>query len=154
VTFVTRRSTIAPRADTLVQNMASTGRPLQLILARNLMASLHTPAFLIDGPGQIVFFNEAAGAVLGQRFEETGPLAAEEWTTRFGPFDDDGMPLGYGEIRLTQALRGHHAAHARMKIRSAQGTEHRIEVSALPIQSDDGFEGAMVFFWPEPDEED
>lgn len=153
MTSVTRASADLTSRDTLAFTMASTGRPLQLILARNLMASLHTPAFLIDAPGQIVFFNEAAGAVLGQRFEETGPLPVEEWTTKFGPFDDEGRPLGYGEIRLTQALRGNHAAHARMRIRSAQGTEHRIEVSALPIQGDDGFEGAMVFFWPEPDEE-
>lgn len=128
--------------------MNAPGRPLQLILARNLMASLQTPAFLVDAPGQIVFYNEAAGALLGRRFEESGPMPAAEWTTTYGPFAPDGRPLGYGEIGLTQALRGNRAAHAAMRIRSAQGAEHDIEVSAMPIQGEDGFHGAMVFFWP------
>lgn len=128
--------------------MNAPGRPLPLILARNLMASLQTPAFLVDAPGQIVFYNEAAGSLLGRRFEESGPMPAAEWTTTFGPFDADGRPLGYGDIGLTQALRGNRAAHATMRIRSIQGAEHEIEVSAMPIQGEDGFHGAMVFFWP------
>jgi hypothetical protein len=128
--------------------MSTTGRPLQLILARNLLASLHTPAFIIDAPGQIPFYNESAAAILGRRFEESGPLSAEEWTTTFGPFGDDGKPLSYHEIGLTQAAYGNHAAHERMRIRSVQGTEYEIEASVLPLVGDDGFHGAMVFFWP------
>ena len=54
-------------------------RPLELILARNLLASLSTPAFLVDRRGEIAFYNEAAGALLGRRYEDTGPMPAEEW---------------------------------------------------------------------------
>ena len=53
----------------------SSQRPIELILARNLLSSLSTPAFLASGPGEIIFYNEAAGAILGQRFEETGKLS-------------------------------------------------------------------------------
>ena len=40
-------------------------KPLELILARNLLTSLSTPAFLVDENAALVFYNEAAGALLG-----------------------------------------------------------------------------------------
>jgi len=133
--------------------MSSTGRPLQLILARNLLASLNTAASLLDARGEVVFYNEAAGSLLGRRFEETGPMPAEQWTATFGPYDEDGRALSYDEIGLTQDIRGDRAAHASMTIRSAQGVQHRIAASAVPIRGDDGSHGAMVFFWPVPAED-
>jgi PAS domain-containing protein len=51
----------------------SSPRPIELILARNLLSSLSTPAFLASGPGEIIFYNDAAARILGQRFEETAP---------------------------------------------------------------------------------
>ena len=60
-------------------------RPLELILARNLISGLSTPAFLVDDEGVVVFYNEAAGALLGRRFEEAGRYRPEEWTRRAGP---------------------------------------------------------------------
>ncbi len=56
-----------------------TQRPLELILARNLMSALSTPAFLVDEGGLLVFYNEAAGMMLGKRFEELGTVGPEEW---------------------------------------------------------------------------
>ena len=41
-------------------------KPLELILARNLLTSISTPAFLLDEHGALVFYNEAAGALLGR----------------------------------------------------------------------------------------
>ena len=49
--------------------MAEAQKPLELILARNLLSSISTPAFLVDAEGMLVFFNEAAGALVGRRFE-------------------------------------------------------------------------------------
>ena len=46
-------------------------RPLELILARNLLSNLATPAALTNEPGDIVFYNAAAGEFLGRPFEET-----------------------------------------------------------------------------------
>jgi PAS domain-containing protein len=124
------------------------GRPLQLILARNLLASLSTPAFLVDADGDVLFFNEAAGAMLGRRYEETGRMLAGEWTATFGPFDDNGEPIPFADLPLTAALRGNRPAHAGFRIRSATGVDHEIEASALPIIGDTSFHGAMVVFWP------
>jgi PAS domain-containing protein len=123
-------------------------RPLQLILARNLLSSLSTPAFLVDAEGQLLFFNEAAGALLGRRYEETGQMAPAEWTATFGPFDDEGRPIPYDEVSLTTALRGNRPSHGGFRIRSAAGVDHLIEASALPIVGDDNFHGAIVVFWP------
>jgi PAS domain-containing protein len=125
----------------------STQRPLELILARNLLATLSTPAFLVNQPGDIVFYNEAAGAVLGRRFEERGTLSARDWVETFGPFDDEGNPIPIEEQPLTTSLRRNHPDHSRHRIRSLSGAEHHVEVSGVPVIGADGFVGAMVFFW-------
>src|SRR5437016_1501375 len=101
-------------------------RPLELILARNLVASLSTPAFIVSGPGEIIFYNEAAGNVLGRRFEEAGKMSAEDWTREFGPFADDGEPIPLEEQPLTVALRADRAGHATYNIRSTTGATREI----------------------------
>src|SRR5215213_5436638 len=122
-------------------------RPIELILARNFLSSLSTPSMLVNRPGDIVFFNEAAGALLGQRFEETGTLSATDWTRRFGPIDETGEPIPVEDQPLTAALRRGQPGHAEHRIRSVDGTCNDIQVSALPIIGADGFQGAMVIFW-------
>lgn len=126
-------------------------RPLQLILARNLLSSLSTPSFLVDVAGNLLFFNEAAGGLLGQRWEETGQMTADQWTATFGPFDEEGDPIPFDEVPLTLALRGNRPSHGGYRIRSAGGVEHAIEASALPLVGDQSFQGAIVIFWPEGD---
>jgi len=79
-------------------------KPIELILARNLMASLSTPAFLVDEDGVLIFYNEAAGAMLGKRFEEAGAMPPEEWGTAFGPMDEHGNPLPFDELPLVISL--------------------------------------------------
>ena len=123
-------------------------KPLELILARNFLTSLNTPAFLVGGSGELLYYNEAAGALLGMSFEESGRMSAEKWGHSFGPFDTDGRMIPYDKLPVTRALREGHPSHADFTIRSMRGTEHEIEVSALPIMADEGQEGAMVFFWP------
>ena len=51
-------------------------------------------------------------------------------------------------LETTRALRDGRPAHARFCVHSVNGDSHEIESSALPIEGSDGFEGAMVFFWP------
>lgn len=123
-------------------------RALELILARNFLASLSTAAFLVDRPGRIVFYNEAAGELLGRPFELAGEMGAEEWTRRYGPFGPDGAPLPFDELALTRATRESRAAHAEFTIRSEQGVEHDIEATAFPVVGAEGFHGAVVMFWP------
>ena len=125
-----------------------TQRPLELILARNLMSALSTPAFLVDEGGLLVFYNEAAGMLLGKRFEELGAVGAQEWGSLFGPFDEDGEPIPYDELPLVTAVRAGRPAHAELCVRSTDGTQHEVEVSAFPILTAHGSQGAIAVFWP------
>jgi PAS domain-containing protein len=133
--------------------MEGAQKPLELILARNLLTSISTPAFLVDEGGSLLFYNEAAGALLGIPFEEAGRMEAHEWGTRFGPFGSDGKRIPFEELPLTIALREGRPSHASFRIRSAQGDEHDIEVSALPITAEEGPSGAMAIFWPIGDQQ-
>ena len=129
--------------------MESAQKPLELILARNLITSISTPAFLLDDHGMLVFYNEAAGALLGRPFEDAGRMTPEEWTATYGPFGEDGTPFGLDDLPTTEAIRKGRPAHAVFRIRSTGGVEHVIESSAFPIvASEEGSSGAMIFFWP------
>jgi PAS domain-containing protein len=133
--------------------VASPHRPLELILARNFISSISTPAFLVDAEGTLVFYNEAAGALLGMSFEEAGAMLADEWGTAFGPFDGEGKQIPVEELPLTIALRQGRPAHSHFMIRAVTGEEHDIVVSALPILSAEGSSGAIAIFWPASEDE-
>lgn len=123
-------------------------RPLELILARNLLTSLSTPGFLLDGEAALVFYNEAAGALLGRTFEEAGRMDADQWTRAFGPFGSDGVPVDVDALKTTEAIREGRPAHARFTIRTADGSSEAVEASAFPIVASESSSGAMILFWP------
>jgi PAS domain-containing protein len=123
-------------------------KPLELILARNLLTSISTPAFLVDSDAAVVFYNEAAAALLGRSFEDAGRMSAEEWTSAFGPLDERGEPIDVDRLAVTEAIRAGRPSHGEFRIRSAGGGLTRIEASAVPIvASAQGSSGAMIFFW-------
>lgn len=123
-------------------------KPLELILARNLLSSITTPAFLVGEEGLLLFYNEAAAAMLGRRFEELGSIPAKEWTAEFGPFDGDDLPIPYDEIPATLAVRDNRPFHGTFRIASAHGDHRNVEASAIPIVGPGGATGAIVIFWP------
>jgi hypothetical protein len=69
----------------------------------------------------------------------------------FGPFDEQGDPIPYDELPLVISIRQGRPAHANLSIRSADGSVHEIEVSALPILTPHGSRGGIAFFWPVSD---
>ncbi len=125
-------------------------KPLELILARNLLTSISTPAMLLDADAAVVFYNESAAAMLGRSFEDAGRMTAEQWTAAFGPLDGDGAPLAVDTLETTAAIREGRPAHGSFSIRDASGGRVSIEASAFPIvASEGGSSGAMVMFWPQ-----
>jgi PAS domain-containing protein len=129
--------------------MSPSQKPLELILARNLLTSISTPSFLVDGVGTMIFYNEAAAALLGRSFEEVGQMSAEEWLATFGPFSREGEPVDLDEISLTQAIQDGQPAHGSFCIRTARGEEETVEAAAFPlVASANGTSGAMIMFWP------
>jgi PAS domain-containing protein len=130
----------------------SVQKPLELILARNLLSSISTPAFLVGEQGALLFYNEAAGALLGRRFEETGVMPAPAWTREFGPFDADEQPISYDQLPATAALRENRPYHGNFRICAAGGSHQDIAASAIPIVGPGGSSGAIVIFWPVSEE--
>jgi PAS domain-containing protein len=122
-------------------------RPIELILARNLLSSLSTPALLTDDSGTVVFYNEAAGELLGRRFEECGPMTVAEWGEAHGPFDESGARIPYEELDLARGMQRGRPGHSRFRIRSAEGSSCMIEASGMPIVTGGGQRGGMTFFW-------
>ena len=120
---------------------------LELILARNLVSSLELAAVLLDLEQSVVFFNDAAGELIGARFEETGPMALAEWQGRFGPLSVGGTPVAVERLPLTSALREGRPAHARLRLRLGE-RELGVEASGLPLVGPGGYQGALVVLWP------
>jgi PAS domain-containing protein len=132
----------------------SAQKPLELILARNLLSSISTPAFLVGDHGTLMFYNEAAGALLGRRFEEAGRMTADEWTSEFGPFGADGEPMSPEENPATIALRENRPYHGKFRIAAAGGNLQDIVASTIPIVGPSGSSGAIVIFWPLTEDEE
>jgi PAS domain-containing protein len=127
--------------------MADDHPALDLILARNFIAAIMTPAFIVDPDGVMTFFNEAAGQLIGRRFEETGRLTREEWNM-IGPVDEQGQPVPSDRMPMTVALREGHPAYGRFRIKTDQGLLMDVDTSAVPLISNGASSGALVTFVP------
>jgi PAS domain-containing protein len=124
------------------------GHPIQIILARQLAGYLNVPLFLVDPKGNLLFYNEPAEMILGQRFDETGEMPAEVWSTAFAPEDDGGNPISPNELPLMIAIAKQRPAYRRFFIRGLDGCLRDVEVTAIPIVGLDGeFLGAAALFW-------
>jgi len=123
-------------------------KPIELILMRQLASSLAMPIFLVDSAGNLVFYNEAAEALLGRRFEETGEMALGEWSTLFTPTAEDGTPLPSDTLPLSVVLEKRRPAHRVFWIRGLDGIRRKIEATAFPLEGQSGRHlGAVAVFW-------
>jgi PAS domain-containing protein len=125
---------------------------VELILARNLITAVELAAFLVDPDGVVVFFNDAAGDLIGRRFEEVGRLDRDDWSSQFGPFDEFGQLVPTDSLPLTVALREGLPANGRFHVRVRSEDLIEVEVSALPLVTTEGFQGALVLFWRAQDD--
>lgn len=112
------------------------------------MSALSTPAFLVDEGGLLVFFNEAAGTLLGKGFDEVGHVGPGEWGGLFGPYDGAGEAIPYEELPVVRAVRVGRPAYASFGVRAFDGQVHAVECSAFPILTAHGSQGAIAIFWP------
>lgn len=119
-----------------------------MILGRQLADSLSVPVFLVDPEGNLLFYNPPAEAILGQKFEETGPMPVGVWGTSFYPHEEDGSPIPPEGLPLVQTINTHVPAHRTFWIKSLNGKSTNISVTSIPIIGRSGkFCGAMAIFW-------
>jgi PAS domain-containing protein len=121
---------------------------IETILCRHWASHLQTPVFLVDPEGNLLYYNEAAEAILGRRFAETGMMSAAVWSTAFKTTDENNVPIKPEELPLRIALSERRPANKRFWIVGFDNYRRYIETTALPlIGHADRFLGAVAFFW-------
>ena len=124
------------------------GQPIEIILLRELADHLSTAIFVVDPDGALVFYNEPAEELLGRRYDETGSLALDEWSTIFKPTNGRGVPLPPEKLPLAISLAEHRPTQGRIWIQGLDGVRRRLEIAALPLRGQWGDElGAVAIFW-------
>ena len=119
-----------------------------LIMARDFASRLATATFLVDPHGNLIYFNEAAEAVLGEGFIEGRSMPASEWSTTCQPQDLEGRTVPLESLPLGVALTRHEPAHGSLRITGTDGIARAIEVTGVPLFAHAGeFVGAMAIFW-------
>lgn len=127
-------------------------QPIEIILNRQLADCLSIPVFITDTAGTLVFYNEPAEQLLGSRFEETGAMPAEKWSTVFTPMDEHDKIIPPEDLPLVKTLKDCYPYHKTFWIVSLQGKKEKISVTSYPIIGrEDKFLGAVAIFWKAKD---
>jgi PAS domain-containing protein len=127
--------------------------PIEIILNRQLADCMAIPVFLTDTAGNLLFYNEPAEDILGKRYEDTGEMSVEEWSTVFKNKDEAGLELPPEELPLVKTLKNNLPYHKTFWIESLQGKSEKISVTSYPIIGRAGeFLGAVAIFWRPFDE--
>jgi len=121
---------------------------IEIILSRQLADCLSMPVFITDTTGNLIFYNEPAENILGTRFEDTGEMKVETWSTIFKQQDDKGKLLSPEELPLVRTLKDCYPYHKTFCIVSLKGASEKISVTSYPIIGRTGkFLGAVAMFW-------
>jgi PAS domain S-box-containing protein len=121
---------------------------LVLILAREFASNLATPMMLTDAEGTLVFFNEAAEAIVGRTFAEAGEMSFSEWSERIAARTPAGTPLAPERRPVAIALEERRAAHEQFVVTALDGSRREIAVTAFPLYAHaDEFVGVVGIFW-------
>src|SRR5512147_1731955 len=120
----------------------------EVSLARALAKSLVIPIFIVDPDGSLLYYNEPAEEILGERFEDTGEMPASVWSRLFVPTDEEGNPMLPESLPLMIALTEHKASHKGIWIKGIDNVKRHIEITAFPLLGQaDRFLGAVAMFW-------
>ncbi len=124
------------------------GEPIEVILLRQWSSYLGLPVWIMDAKGTLIFYNEAAEAILGRRFEDSGAIELEELGSLFVTTAEDGSALASDEIPIGVALLHHAPAHRRLRFTGLDNVHRLIDVTAFPITGHGGRQlGAVAMFW-------
>ena len=119
-----------------------------ITLSQQLAENLTMPIFVVNPDGDLIYYNNPAGSILGTRFSETGVMPANVWSTKWHPVDQDGDSIPPDELPLVIAIKEQRPAHKVFWIVDLDGNLREIEVTALPlIGKDNRFLGGMAIFW-------
>jgi PAS domain-containing protein len=123
-------------------------QPIEIILTRHWASYLAVPVWVMSETGDLLYYNEAAEAVLGRRFDEAGEMPGTELATIFQTTAEDGSPVESEAIPINVALLERRPAHRRLRFRSLDGVWRLVDAAAFPIEGQGGRQlGAVAIFW-------
>jgi len=123
-------------------------REVGLILIRQLASGMAVPMLIADETGDLLFFNEPAEVLLGQRFDEIGEMQLDQRRRIFSFRDEQGNPLPDDQPPLVVALRERRPVHRRVWARGFDGIDRELEVTAFPLLGGGGhLIGGVAMFW-------
>jgi PAS domain S-box-containing protein len=123
-------------------------QPLELILLRQLASHLVIPMWMMDEQGNLIYYNESAEGLLGVRFDDVGPITAESLVGKWQVTRLDGSPLPDYDFPVVTALSKRKPAHRPIRFQGLDGVWRSVEVTALPLEGQDGrFLGVLATFW-------
>jgi len=127
--------------------MAS-AKSIQIILARQLASSVSAPILLVDAEGTLVYYNESAEAIFNRRFDETGEMTSDEWTTLIAARDDERNPIRPEDRPMMKAIARRQPVSQTISLRRSDGEWRHVHVTAFPLIGErDTLFGAMTIFW-------
>ena len=125
-----------------------TSQPVEVILVRQLASYLAIPVWIMGESGNLVFYNEAAGRLVGRAFEHQGPISAGELGELFVTTNEDGSPLPTEELPVWIALTEQRTVHRRLRFEPLAGHPHLVDTTAFPLTGQgDRHLGAVALFW-------
>jgi hypothetical protein len=131
----------------------ASGKPLPLILARELAANLATPMSLMDARGVVVFYNDAAALLIGKPFGEMGELPAEEFAEVLQMQTPDGQRLRRRDTPAGVALFQRRPAHMVLAAVGYDGVRRVVHNTAYPLfGTTSEMHGVVSVFWLVGDE--
>ena len=120
---------------------------IELILSRQLSEYLSVPMALIDHDGKMIYFNEAAGFILGKQFDENGEIDLRDWNGRFFNNESfsDGMDLH--EIPFFKVLSMRQLLQGEYSMRNFEEINQKLMIVCVPLVGLAQRElGALIFF--------
>ncbi|MCY7422525.1 MAG: PAS domain-containing protein [Chitinophagaceae bacterium] len=126
---------------------------IEIILNRQLADCLSIPVFITDTKGNLLFYNEPAEEILGKRFEDTGEMPVEIWSTIFKTKEFDGSDIHPKDLPLVKTLTEQLPFHKTFLMESLLGKSEKISLTSYPIIGRTGkFLGAVAIFWRQKEE--
>jgi PAS domain S-box-containing protein len=123
-------------------------QPIEMILLRQLASYLTVPIWMMDAEGNLIYYNDSAANLLGVRFDDAGPLHADQLGDMFRVTDLHGAPLSDSSLPVVVALSKRVPAHGEIRFCGIDGVWRDVEVSATPLEGQGGrFLGVFATFW-------
>jgi PAS domain-containing protein len=126
-------------------------REIEIILIRRWASYVTLPLFLVSAEGDVLYYNDSAGRMLGRTYDESGSMTADELAEIYSTAREGGEPMPAHELPLLRALRTRQPAYGRLRYRALDDREWSVEICAMPVTGlAERFLGVLVAFWEVP----